>query len=112
MKHSPEFTAVRDAILALNDNQDRARLAGLLGNIADAPRPLGPELRTVLRLIASLNHADLERLAKWFSVWMSRWSQMPRSTGMTIDRMRGTIHLASAAKDYEPIRISREVQPF
>ena len=33
MRHSAAFLAVRDAILALNDNQDRARLVALFGNM-------------------------------------------------------------------------------
>jgi hypothetical protein len=83
-KHSPAFLAVRDAILALDSDKDRARLAALFGDMTTPHRDLG-ELRRVLRLIAMLDDADLERLAKWFSTWVSRWGQMPRSGGMSID---------------------------
>ena len=84
MPHSEAFQRVRDRIVALEDEGDRARLAGLLGSMTMPPRPLGP-LRDLVREIAALEDADLERLVVWFTRWVNRWGQMPRASGMRID---------------------------
>jgi hypothetical protein len=83
--HSADFTRVRDAILALPDDKERARLAGLFGSMTTRPhRKLG-DLRRILRAVAELDDDDLEKLAKWFSTWVNDWGQTPRATGMQID---------------------------
>jgi hypothetical protein len=74
--HSSAFLTVRDRVLAL-DEHDRARLASLFGAMTVAHERLGP-LRDVLRSLASLDDADLERLAGWFSQHVNRWGQLPR----------------------------------
>jgi hypothetical protein len=43
------------------------------------------ELRAVLRAIAELDDADLERLVGWFSQHVSRWGQTPRAAGLRVD---------------------------
>ena len=83
MTHSEAFVRVRDAILALEKDQDRARLAALFGCMTEPHRELGP-LRSILRLVATLENADLERLAKWFHVHVNAWGQMPRANGLRI----------------------------
>jgi hypothetical protein len=64
MSHSEEFTRVRDAILDLSNDKDRARLAGLFGHMTEPHRNLG-ELRRILRMVAELDDADLEKMARW-----------------------------------------------
>ncbi len=82
--HSEAFTRVRDAILVLPDDKDRARLARLFGSMTTRPhRKLG-ELRRILRAIAELDDDDLEKLAKWFSTWVNDWGQMPRAAGFAL----------------------------
>jgi len=82
--HSAAFVIVRDRLMTELTQKDRARLAALLGNMAEANRPLGPDLRRVLRAVASLDDDDLERLAKWFSTHMNRWGDTPREPGAKI----------------------------
>jgi hypothetical protein len=79
-QHSDAFLAVRDAILALADDRDRARLAGLFGHMTAPQRNLGA-LRGILRDIAALPDDDLDRLAQWFSKWVNAWGQTPRHRG-------------------------------
>jgi hypothetical protein len=43
------------------------------------------DLRAMLRSIAQLDDADLERLVGWFSQHVNRWGQTPRSTGLRVD---------------------------
>jgi hypothetical protein len=82
--HSAGFTRVRDAILALPDDKDRARLAGLFGSMTTRPhRKLGA-LRAILRAIAELDDDDLEKLAKWFSTWVNNWGQTPAAAGYAL----------------------------
>jgi hypothetical protein len=80
--HSPAFIRVRDAVLALSE-ADRARLARLLGHIAEPRRDLG-DLNRILRMIGELDAADVERLSRWFYTWVNAWGQMPRATGIAI----------------------------
>lgn len=72
-----------DAILDLKD-ADRARLAAMFGTMTTRPhRKLG-ELRRILRAIAALDDDDLEKLANWFSTWVSDFGQLPRMTGFAL----------------------------
>ncbi len=88
-QQSPEFVAVRDAILALQGDRDRARLAGLLGCMTEPSRALGGSLRATLRAVAALPDDDLERLVNWFHTWVNAWgsyrglrgTRSPRPTG-------------------------------
>ncbi len=76
---SPAFTRVRDLILALEDDRDRARLAALFGHMTAPRRDLG-ELRRILHATGELDDDDLERLAKWFSKWVNASGQTPRAS--------------------------------
>jgi hypothetical protein len=82
--HSEPFTRVRDAILALPDDKDRARLAGLFGSMTTRPHRKVGALRAILRAIAELDDDDLEKLAKWFSTWVNNWGQTPAATGFDL----------------------------
>jgi hypothetical protein len=83
-EHSDAFLALRDAILARDDDRDRARLAGLFCHMTAPQQNLGA-LRDTLRAIAALDDADLDRLAQWSSSWMNAWGQTPRASGLRID---------------------------
>ncbi len=82
-EHSAAFTGVRDLILAVDDDRDRARLAALFGHMTQPHRDLG-EPRRILHAVAELDDDDLERLAKWFSKYVNAWGQTPRASGMKI----------------------------
>ncbi len=71
--------------MRLERDGDRARLAAMFGTMTEPGAPLGAELCATLRTIATLDDADLERLRRWFSKWMSRYGQVPRATGSLID---------------------------
>ena len=81
---SAAFTAIRDALLALEDD-DRRRLTGLYGSMTDRLPDPSPELRAVIVAIAALDAADHLRLAKWIRSYVSRWGQVPAalSRGVT-----------------------------
>jgi hypothetical protein len=77
LEHSPEFRALRDAILDDLADEDRRRLAGLLGCMT---APLGepsPSLVAVLAEIAQLSVGDRARLARWCGRYLSQWGQIP-----------------------------------
>jgi hypothetical protein len=74
--HSSAFLAVRDRVLALSEH-DLGRLARLFGAMTVPHEHLGPP-RDVLRSLATLDDAELERLAGWFSQHVNRWGQLPR----------------------------------
>jgi hypothetical protein len=77
LDHTPQFRALRDAILDDLADDDRRRLAGLLGCMT-APQPeLSPSLVAVLGEIAQLAVADRARLARWCGRYLSEWGQIP-----------------------------------
>jgi hypothetical protein len=77
LEHSPEFRALRDAILDDLADEDRRRLAGLLGCMtAPQPEP-SPSLVVVLGEIARLSIGDRARLARWCGRYLSAWGQIP-----------------------------------
>ena len=77
MEHSPEFRGVRDAILEDLADEDRRRLAGLLGCMTAPERDLSVSLTAVLGAIAELPIADRERLVRWCGRYLSQWGQVP-----------------------------------
>jgi len=74
--HSAAFRSLRDRIIKLDD-QERARLARLLGAIGAPQGRLG-KLRDILRAVAALDDQDLERLTSWFAQHVNLWGQLPR----------------------------------
>jgi hypothetical protein len=97
--YSDAFLAVRDAIFALDDDRDPARLAGLFGHVTAQQRNLGV-LRDTLRAIAALDEADLARLMQWFSMWMNTVIPLRPDCGWTV------------ARDSRFARIRRSIQPL
>ena len=83
-KHSPEFLAVRDALLELED-ADRRPFARLFGAMQDPQLPLTPEAIKLLRAIAKLDDEDVKRLGKWFQTFANRWGGIPSAASF---RMR------------------------
>jgi len=75
-EHSAPFTAVRDALLALED-ADRRPLARLYGAMQDPQPDPTPELMKIIRAIAALDDADHVRLARWFRTYANRWGGVP-----------------------------------
>ena len=76
-EHSAAFIAVRDAILDDLDDEDRRRIAALLGCMHDARPPLSPELVAVLTAIVALDADDRRKLSGWCRRYLSRWGQVP-----------------------------------
>jgi hypothetical protein len=77
LEHSPEFRALRDSILDDLADEDRRRLAGLLGCMtAPQPEP-SASLVVVLGEIARLSIADRARLASWCGRYLTQWGQIP-----------------------------------
>jgi hypothetical protein len=81
--HPPAFTALRDAILGLPED-NRKRLAALLGCMHGPRPPLSGELTRVLAAIAALDPADRGRLAKWCASYLSRWGQVPAASSRRV----------------------------
>jgi hypothetical protein len=77
LDHSPEFRALRDALLDDLSDEDRRRLAGLLGCMTEPQPEMSAALCTILGDIARLSAADRGRLARWCGRYLSRWGQIP-----------------------------------
>lgn len=75
MPHTTAFEAVRDAILALGED-DRKRLAAIL-EAAAAGRPDAGPLCDLLNAVARLERADQVRLGRWVKKYVNRWGQVP-----------------------------------
>ncbi len=73
--HTSAFIALRDALLALADDE-RRRVADLAGAMHAPKPPISGELAGILRMIAALDPADRKRLAKWCALYLSRWGQV------------------------------------
>ncbi len=74
--HSPDFVALRDALLHLSDDE-RRRVADLLGAMNAPKPPVSGDLAEVLQLIGRLDANDRRRLAAWCARYLSRWGQVP-----------------------------------
>ncbi len=74
--HSPAFVALRDALLRLGDDE-RRRVADLIGAMHDSKPPISGELAGILGMIAVLDPTDRRRFAKWCARYLSRWGQVP-----------------------------------
>ena len=68
---------MRDAILADLADDDRRRLAALLGCMTDPQPELSPSLAGILGDIARLSVTDRARLSRWCGQYLSRWGQVP-----------------------------------
>ncbi|GAC1312594.1 MAG: hypothetical protein NVSMB19_26810 [Vulcanimicrobiaceae bacterium] len=74
--HSSAFALLRAALLQLAD-EERRRVADLVGAMHDAKPPISGELAGVLAMIAALDPTDRRRLAQWCARYLSRWGQIP-----------------------------------
>lgn len=81
--HTPAFLALRDALLALDD-EERRRLVELLGAMHAPKPPLSGRLAALLALIARLDPSDRRRLATWCARYLSRWGQVPVAASQTL----------------------------
>lgn len=87
--HTPAFRQLRDAILDELQDDDRRRLAALLGYMTEPQQPLSTELVRVLHAIVKLDDAELRRLSKWFSSYVNRWGQVPVASSQRVPNPRG-----------------------
>ena len=74
--HSSAFVALRDALLRLDD-EERRRVADLLGAMHEPKPPISGRLAEILAMIARLDPSDRSRLAAWCGRYLSRWGQIP-----------------------------------
>ena len=81
--HSSAFVALRDALLHLDD-EERRRIADLLGAMHDPKPPVSGRLAETLAMIARLDPSDRNRLASWCGRYLSRWGQVPVAASRTI----------------------------
>ena len=80
---SAAFIAIRDALLALED-EDRRRLTGLYGSMTERLSDPSTQLRAFIVAIAALDTADHLRLAKWIRSYVSRWGQVPAASSRSV----------------------------
>jgi hypothetical protein len=77
LEHTPEFCVVRDAIVDDLGDDERRRLAVLLGCMTEPGAELPAALVTVLGAIAALGPGDRARLVRWCGRYLTRWGQIP-----------------------------------
>lgn len=82
--HSPEFLAVRSALLDAED-ADRKPLARLFGAMQVPEADLTPAAIELLRTIVRLDGSDVIRLGRWFRRYVNRWGGIPSAAGHRID---------------------------
>ncbi len=78
MPHSASFLAVRDAILALGDDERKRLLA-----VIEAAVPLEgrtERLCAVLAAVTRLDHGEQLRVARWCRTYVNRWGQVPQAS--------------------------------
>jgi len=81
--HSAAFLAVRDRLIGLHDDADRAALARLFGAIDVPERDPAPELTGLLRSLATLGDEDVVKLARWCRTYVTRAGRIPQATACT-----------------------------
>ena len=84
MPCSPAFSAIRDAILALEDD-GRRRLAAIL-DAAAPERPDAGRLCELLTAVAHLGRPDQLRLRRWVRKYVNRWGQVPLASSESASR--------------------------
>jgi hypothetical protein len=78
MRHSPEFTEVRDLILALSDAERKRLLA-----IVEAAVPLEGRTERLCEALSAVSRLPPEgrlRLARWVRTYVNRWGQIPQAS--------------------------------
>jgi hypothetical protein len=81
--HSATFIALRDAILELTD-EDRRRLAALLGCMHEPQPPVSGGLARVLSAFAALDPEQRCRMSAWCAQYLSRWGQVPAAASRRV----------------------------
>jgi len=84
LEHSSEFCSVRDAIVDELTDEDRRRLALLLGCMTEPAGELSGRLAEMLGRIAGLAPADRVRLVRWCARYLTRWGQIPVAAGRRV----------------------------
>jgi len=84
LDHSPEFCAVRDAIVDDLSDEERRRLAVLLGCMTEPAAELPASLVIVLGAFAGLPPPDRARLVRWCGRYLTRWGQVPVAAGRRV----------------------------
>jgi hypothetical protein len=84
--HSPAFVALRDLIVDELEDEDRRRLADLLGAMNDSKPELSPAVVKALAAIVALPIADRKTLAGWCARYLNRWGQIPQAAAMRSSR--------------------------
>ena len=99
--HSPEFLAVRDALLATED-ADRKPIGRMFGTMREPEMALSPATIEMLRAIVALDDADIQRFGKWVKTYLSKFGQVPNAASFRIQ--------SGARRDFAP-PASREGSP-
>lgn len=86
--HSPSFAALRDALLRLGDDE-RRRIADLVGAMHDPKPPISGDLAAILGMVAALDPSDRRRLARWCARYLSRWGQVPVASSRQLATPQG-----------------------
>jgi hypothetical protein len=84
LEHSAEFCLVRDAIVDELSDEDRRRLALLLGCMTEPGSELSAGLASILGAIAALAPPDRARLVRWCGRYLTRWGQIPVAAGRRV----------------------------
>jgi hypothetical protein len=84
LEHTAEFRAVRDAIVDDLEDEERRRLAVLLGCMTEPAAELPAPLVAVLGAIARLAPPDRARLVRWCGRYLTRWGQVPVAAGRRV----------------------------
>ncbi len=75
--HPPAFKALRNAIVDELTDDDRRRLAALVGFMHEPQPPLSAPLVRVLSAIATLTPDERSSLSRWCARYLTRWGQVP-----------------------------------
>ncbi len=75
---------MRDAIVDDLDDEQRRRLAALLGCMTEPAAELPAPLVGVLAAVASLAPGDRARLVRWCGRYLTRWGQVPVAAGRRV----------------------------
>ncbi len=90
--YSPAFAAVRNLLIADLEDPDRRALARMFGAMHESQDDPSAALVAALRAIATLEHDEIVRLARWFKTYVNKWGPVPVASSRRVNPKADRTH--------------------